>query len=228
MTDDYRRLSNFVGAFFDQHDEFRNVAERIGDKRIFVTGGTGLFGQWVIALAEWMHRKDLAAPQLTVLSRRDALPDLPFIKTHLGTIDSFEFPSGNFDLLVHLAAPSARDTFNGMTDRDKLDQLYAGTGRVLDFTARHVRGRSVFASSGAVYGGFDNSRTAPVREDDRTAPLPSFNGIGLGLGKRVAEFLIMDRVRAGDIDAASGKSGGEVIFIFERTIFEQAADGYIR
>ena len=125
MTDDYPKFSSFVSAFFDRHNEFGEIAETIGDKRIFVTGGTGLFGQWVIALAEWMHRKDLAAPQLTILSRRDALPDLPFVTTHLGTIDSFDYPGGTFDLLIHLAAPSARDTFNGMTDRDKLDQLYA-------------------------------------------------------------------------------------------------------
>ena len=206
MTDDYARLSNFAGAVFDRHDVFRSVAEKIGDKRIFLTGGTGLFGQWVIALAEWMHRENLAAPRLTVLSRRDALPQLPFVTAHLGTIDSFEFPSGTFDLLIHLAAPSARDTFNGMTDRDKLDQLYAGTSRVLDFTARQVSGRSLFASSGAVYGGFDASHTAPIKEDDRTAPLPSFNGIGLGLGKRVAEFLVMDRVRAGDVDAGIARA----------------------
>ena len=206
MTDDYARLSNFVGAVFDRHDVFRSVAEKIGDKRIFLTGGTGLFGQWVIALAEWMHKKNLAAPRLTVLSRRDALPQLPFVTTHLGAIDSFEFPSGTFDLLIHLAAPSARDTFNGMTDRAKLDQLYAGTSRVLDFTARQVSGRSLFASSGAVYGGFDASHTAPIKEDDRTAPLPSFNGIGLGLGKRVAEFLVMDRVRAGDVDAGIARA----------------------
>ena len=206
MTDDYARLSNFVGAVFDRHDVFRSVAEQIGDKRIFLTGGTGLFGQWVIALAEWMHRENLAAPRLTVLSRRDALPQLPFVTAHLGTIDSFEFPSGTFDLLIHLAAPSARDTFNGMTDRAKLDQLYVGTSRVLDFTARQVSGRSLFASSGAVYGGFDASHTAPIKEDDRTAPLPSFNGIGLGLGKRVAEFLVMDRVSAGDVDAGIARA----------------------
>ena len=206
MTDDYARFSNFVGAVFDRHNVFRGIAEQIGDKSIFLTGGTGLFGQWVIALAEWMHKENLAAPRLTVLSRRDALPQLPFVTVHLGTIDSFEFPSGTFDLLIHLAAPSARDTFNGMSDRDKLDQLYAGTSRVLDFTARQVSGRSLFASSGAVYGGFDASHTAPIKEDDRTAPLPSFNGIGLGLGKRVAEFLVMDRVRAGDVDAGIARA----------------------
>ena len=206
MKNDYRRLSNFAGAFFDQHDEFRGVAEQIDDKRIFVTGGTGLFGQWVIALTEWMHKQKLAAPQLTVLSRRDALLDLPFVTSHLGTIDNFEFPTGTFDLLLHLAAPSARDTFNGMTDRDKLHQLYAGTSRVLDFTAQQVNGRSLFASSGAVYGGFDANHETPINEDDRTAPLPSFNGIGLGLGKRVAEFLVMDRVRAGDVDAGIARA----------------------
>ena len=162
MTDDYRRLSNFVGPVFDRHDVFRGVAEQIGDKRIFVTGGTGLFGQWVIALAEWMHKQKVAAPQLTVLSRR-ALPDLPFVTAHLGTIDSFEFPEWDF----RSSHPSRRafgaDTFNGMTDRDKLDQLYAGTSRVLDFTARQVKGRSLFASSGAVYGGFDASQGARSR-----------------------------------------------------------------
>jgi len=206
MTDYYARLSNFAGAVFDRHYVFRSVAKHIGDKRIFLTGGTGLFGQWVIALAEWMHRENLAAPRLTVLSRRDVLPQLPFVTSHLGTIEGFEFSSGTFDLLIHLATPSASDTFNGMTDRDKLDQLYAGTRHVLDFTARHVTGRSLFASSGAVYGGFDFGRQDPIKENDRTAPLPSFNGIGLGLGKRVAEFLVMDRVRAGDVDAGIARA----------------------
>ena len=146
MTEDYAKLSNFVSVAFDRHEVFRGIAEQIGDKRIFLTGGTGLFGQWFIALVEWMHREKLAAPRLTVLSRSDALPLLPFVTPHFGTINNFDFPTETFDFLIHLAAPSARDTFNGMTDRDKLDQLY-GTSRVLDFTARQVSGRSLFASS---------------------------------------------------------------------------------
>lgn len=206
MTDHYRHFSHFVGTFFDQHHQFADIAEALGEKSIFVTGGTGLFGQWVIALADWMHRRKLAAPRLTVLTRRDVLPDLQFLTTHLGAIDSFEFPNENFEFLIHLAAPSARDTFNGMKDRDKLHQLYAGTSHVLDFTARHVSARSLFASSGAVYGGFDSQQLTPIKEDDRTAPLPSFDGTGLGIGKRVAEFLVMDRVRAGDVDAGIARA----------------------
>ena len=30
MTDDYARLSNFVGAVFDRYDLFRGIAEQIG------------------------------------------------------------------------------------------------------------------------------------------------------------------------------------------------------
>jgi dTDP-glucose 4,6-dehydratase/UDP-glucose 4-epimerase len=206
VIDQYKYFSNFVGSFFDRHNEFRLLAEELGETSIFVTGGTGLFGQWVIALVDWMHQRKLAAPRLTVLARRDVLPELPFLTMHLGNIESFDFPNGNFDLLIHLAAPSARDTFNGMTDRDKLHQLYAGTSHVLDFTARQVSARSLFASSGAVYGGFDSQHLTPIKEDDRTAPLPSFDDTGLGLGKRVAEFLVMDRVRAGDVDAGIARA----------------------
>ena len=36
--------------------------------------------------------------------------------------------------------------------------------------------------------------------------MPSFDGVGLGIGKRVVEFLVMDRVRAGDVDAGIARA----------------------
>lgn len=136
-----------------------------------------------------MHQRKLAAPRLTVLTRRDVLPELPFLMAHLGVIDSFEFPNGNFDLLIHLAAPSACDTFNGMKDRDKLHQLYAGTSHVLDFTARHVSTRSLFASSGAVYGSFASQQITPIKEDERSAPCRLLVVWGLELASVLSNFL---------------------------------------
>ena len=206
MADRYKYFSHFVRPFFDENIEFQLLAEELGEKSIFLTGGTGLFGQWAIALTEWMHQRRLAAPRLTVLTRRHALPDLPFLKTQFGEIENFDFPDGKFDLLIHLAAPSAHDTFTGMTDRAKLHQLYMGTNHVLDFAARRVSGRSLYVSSGAIYGGFDSHRLAPIKEDERVAPLPSFDGSGLGIGKRVAEFLFLDRVRTGDVDAGIARA----------------------
>lgn len=36
--------------------------------------------------------------------------------------------------------------------------------------------------------------------------MPSFGGVGLGIGKRVVEFLVMDRVRARDVDAGIART----------------------
>lgn len=199
-------FTEFAYRYFDEHSHFIELGKRVGDRSIFLTGGTGLFGQWTIAFLKWMRYRHLASPKLTVLTRQGFIDESPYIKQVIGTVETFKFSQEKFDCLIHLAAPSARETYEGMSDQKKLEQLYFGTLNALEFAKHQVVGRCLFVSSGAIYGGFDTTRTKPIAELDRTAPLSSGKSIGLGLGKRVAEFLVSDYARSGFVDASIARA----------------------
>ena len=187
-------------SYFDKHGEFHELAKLVGTDRFFITGATGVFGQWFLEFFNWMHTRRLGEPMATVLSRRPHTYHFQFVNTVIGDIGDFVVTESSFEYLLHLAAPSARDTFQGMSDIAKLEQLYRGTKRVLEVSEALVTKRSLIASSGAIYGGFPEHHTAPISEENRTSPLSSEFGIGLALGKRISEFLCQDAVRTTNCD----------------------------
>ena len=193
-------LQKIAFAYFDKHDEFRELAKQVGINNFFITGATGVFGGWFIEYFNWVHARSLGEPMVTILSRRPHSFHFKFLHSIIGDIKDFVHPETSFEYLLHLAAPSARDTFEGMSDVAKLEQLYLGTKRVLEASEALVRKRSLIASSGAIYGGFPAQHTMPISEKNRTAPLSSEIGIGLALGKRISEFLCQDAVRETDCD----------------------------
>lgn len=198
---EFERLTPYAWSFFEKHPIFEKIATGCGDNRYFLTGGTGLFGTWMLLFFDWCHERGLSEPRTTILTRRDVLPTRKYISCVYGTTESFDHPDGVFDRLIHLAAPSARDTFGGMSDRAKFEQMYVGTKNILEFASSKITGRSLFTSSGAVYGGFPEADGGLINEMNRLAPLSITPGIGLGLGKRVTEFLVSDYVRDGAVNA---------------------------
>jgi len=198
---EHELFHKYTWAFFDKNKSSRDLAVDIQEKHYFITGATGLFGSWLLSFMDWCHARNYSAPQVTVLVRRNILPKRDYVESVMGDIGDFCFPERKFDRLIHLAAPSARDTFEGMTDQEKLQQLYFGTRHILEFASNNIKGRSLFTSSGAIYGGFSIDQKEPIAETNRFAPLSSFDKIGLALGKRVAEFLISDYGRKDAVDA---------------------------
>src|SRR5688572_27508457 len=88
-----------------------NFFEPIRNARIFLTGGTGFFGSWLVETFVWLNRTlDLNA-QLVVLSRdpdafikqRPGLEQESSVSFHVGDIVAFEFPSEKFDFIIHAA-----------------------------------------------------------------------------------------------------------------------------
>ena len=190
-------FDRYAWSFFDQHDAMKEFASTMGDKHYFITGATGLFGTWLLCFMDWCHARSLAEPRVTNLVRRNVLPKRSYSTSLVGDLRDFTFPNSKLDRLIHLAAPSARDTFGGMTDRDKLELLYFGTRNILDFASKNIRGRCLLTSSGAIYGGFSADQQEPISETSRFAPLSSWEQIGLGIGKRVSEFLVTEYGRDG-------------------------------
>lgn len=167
--------------------------QRLAYSKIFITGGTGFFGHWILdSLTDVNKRLDLQI-EATVLTRN---PDKAFakisnldhrIKFIKGQIENFNFPSEKFDFILHMATTSAEETFNGADQGQKLKMLYEGTQRVLEFAQISCAKRILFTSSGAVYG---NQNCNLIKESAMTQIQTLNETSGLALGKSVAEYLL--------------------------------------
>ena len=121
--------------------------------RIFLTGGTGFFGRWLVE--SWLHfRRQLGIRgELCLLVRSPAswaayargLPSLEGLRPFFGTQNDFPFPDLPADLVIHGAVDHA-------DPRLTLERNVDGTRRVLTFAKDSGATRFLFMSSGAVYG----------------------------------------------------------------------------
>lgn len=128
------------------------VRELLAGKRIFLTGGTGLFGKWLLTALHETHA------ELVLLSRdpeafRKSFPlvesmAVEFVK---GDVQDFEFPAGHFDYCIHAATPVVSDDLSHADD-EMTAVIVEGTKRVLEFAQSADVGRMLYVSSGAVYG----------------------------------------------------------------------------
>jgi nucleoside-diphosphate-sugar epimerase len=163
--------------------------------RIFVTGGTGFFGTWLLESFVAASQAGELDAELVVLSRDPEafgrkFPHLarhPRLSFTQGDILDFAFPAGPFDHVIH-GATAASAALNREAPLQMFDTILAGTRRVLDFArARGVR-KFLNISSGAVYGRQPPSLPL-IEEDFAGAPDPLLIGNAYSEGKRAAEYL---------------------------------------
>lgn len=169
-------------------------------KSLFITGGTGFFGRWLLeALRIANARHDLNL-RVTVLTRdptafaRKAPAILADPAFHFvpGDIRDFVFPAGDFSHIIHAATTSAHETFAGEDPLRKFDTLVDGTRRLLDFAAERSIENLLFTSSGVVYQPLlpqIGASHTPIPETSLLAPPTQDPASALGQGKRAAEFL---------------------------------------
>lgn len=171
------------------------IWDRLRGASLFISGGTGWFGRWLLEAIAHANARLGADIRVTALSRNPAAfarhaPHLaanPAIRFHVGDVRNFEFPQGRFSHFIHAATTSAHETFNGEHPLSKFDTLVSGTRHVLEFAARAGAEHFLFTSSGAAYGPSLLGR--PLREDDPYAPDTMDPHSALGQAKRAAEFL---------------------------------------
>jgi len=172
----------------------RELWEELRDQKIFITGGTGFFGCWLLESFAWANDKlHLNAEALVLTRNYDAFlkkaPHLatnPTIKFHIGDVRNFEFPSGEFTHVVHAAAETNVKLDNPAPLR-MFEASTEGTRHTLAFA--HVCGahKFLFISSGAVYGKQPND-LKHILEDYCGAPEITDLNAAYGHGKRAAEF----------------------------------------
>ena len=170
--------------------------EELRGKRLFITGGTGFFGCWLLESFIWANDKlDLNASALVLTRNYDAFqknaPHLaahPAIQFHIGDVRNFNFPEGEFSHIIHAAATSAVATFYNEDPLVKFNTVVEGTRHTLDFAVQCHARKFLLTSSGVVYGKQPSGMTH-VSEDYCGAPDITDPNSAWGEGKRAAELL---------------------------------------
>lgn len=169
--------------------------EELRGQRIFITGGTGFFGCWLLESFAWANDKfDLKATALVLTRDSDSfrrkaphLASHPAIHFQIGDVRSFEFPDGAFSHVIH----AATDSSTGLNDENPLvmvDTIIQGTRHTLEFARSCRAEKFLLTSSGAVYGK-QPSEVTHLPEDYVGAPDPLNPRSAYGEGKRLAELL---------------------------------------
>lgn len=135
---------------------------------IFLTGGTGFVGKWLLECLVRADRERELGLAVTVLTRdpaafQQACPHLAqaaIVKLVRGEVETFAFPSGRFSHVVHAALP----VMPPHADSAALEAVaVAGAQRVCAFAQAVGAHRLLHVSSGAVYGPQDAGH--PLVED---------------------------------------------------------------
>ncbi len=176
-------------------DNTRDVWEELRGARIFITGGTGFFGMWLVESFLWATERLNLGATAVVLSRDPAafLRRAPHIaahqpvRFHAGDVCGFTAPAGKFSHVIH-AATEASAQLNEQAPLRMLETIIAGTRRVLDFSVACGATNFLLTSSGAVYGK-QPADVSHVSEEFTGGPDPLSPAAAYGEGKRVAELL---------------------------------------
>ena len=170
--------------------------EDLRGKCLFITGGTGFFGCWLLESFAWANDNlDFNASALVLTRNYDAFqknaPHLaanPAIQFHIGDVRNFNFPGGEFSYIIHAASILASAKFNNADRLLMFDTIVEGTRHTLDFAAQCHAKKFLLTSSGAVYGK-QPFGMPHVSEDYCGAPDPADPHSAIGESKRAAEFL---------------------------------------
>ena len=171
-----------------------NLWEDLRGKRLFITGGTGFFGCWLLESFAWASDILGLGAEAVVLTRDLAAfaakcPHLaahPAIRFCEGDIRSFAFPAGTFSHVLH-GATEASASLNRDAPLAMIDTITQGPRRTLEFARSCGAERFLMTSSGAVYGA-QPTDLSHVPEEYVGAPDCARPASAYGEGKRLAEL----------------------------------------
>ena len=133
--------------------------EEVRGHRIFVTGGTGFFGCWLVESFCYINEALALGATMVVLTRKPAAfaakcPHLaanPGVALHCGDVRTFTFPEGKFEYVLH-AATDASTRAATEDPQNTRSTIVEGTEHTLQFASASGVMKFLLTSSGAVYG----------------------------------------------------------------------------
>ena len=174
----------------------RDLWQAMRGERLFLTGGTGFFGRWILETFVWANERLSLDAEIVLLSRDpgsfrraepwiDAYPSIAFL---VGDVRSFANPDGAFSHMIHAAAPSSSQA-DPSDHLEMFTTVVSGTERVLQAAAALRPEAFLFVSSGAVYGAQPNDLTH-IPETYVGGPLLNAPESAYAEAKRAAEVLV--------------------------------------
>ena len=140
-----------------------NSFKQLNNSHLFLTGGTGFIGTWLLKAIAFVNETKQAHIEVTILTRNPQAfaqkhPDLAenpllhFIKGDVLTLaDVMPVHGAPFTHLIHAATDASAD-LNENNPLQMFDTVVFGTRQVLDFAVKQKISQVLYLSSGAVYG----------------------------------------------------------------------------
>jgi nucleoside-diphosphate-sugar epimerase len=162
-------------------------------KRLFITGGTGFFGYWILVTLRVLVERGLDI-KATVLSRAPARfvqanPEFQGIGDWLtfleGDVRQLGSPDEPYDWYIHGATDT--DAASQSRPLEIFETLLTGTQRLLEHARAARAKRVLLLSSGAVYGNA-STRGDPISEDCVYGPSSMDPSQAYAEGKRAMEM----------------------------------------
>ena len=173
-----------------------DIWEPLRGKSIFLTGGTGFFGKWLLESFIYINEKLALNAKISTLTRNPEtfLMEYPFYKEYTNTVQFVKGDILNYDFnldekfqfIIH-AATAASESLNKNNPLLMMDTITLGTRNVLDFALTQPIEGFLFVSSGAVYGKqpFELSN---IQETDSFKIDINNSNAAYSEGKRIAEL----------------------------------------
>ncbi|MHB8122745.1 MAG: NAD-dependent epimerase/dehydratase family protein [Desulfuromonadaceae bacterium] len=161
-------------------------------QRVFITGGTGFFGKWLLETLLYANQRLDLNCQITVLSRNPKsftknnphLSNPAHVSFITGDVRDFIYPAGHYEFIIH----AATDVINPTKAVDLFFSCMDGTKRVVEFARQAGCSNFLLVSSGAIYGRQPEDMEM-IPETYMGAPDPLNIKSAYGEGKRCSEWL---------------------------------------
>jgi nucleoside-diphosphate-sugar epimerase len=172
------------------------IWEEARGRDIFLTGGTGFFGCWLVESFLRANTRFELGARLTVLTRSPEgflrkcphLAGVAGLRLVAGDIREFAFPEVEFPFVIHAATEAATTRLTKEDPMEMLSTIVDGTRRVLDFAVARGARKFLLTSSGAVYGK-QPAELSHVPESYAGGPDALNAGNPYGVGKVMSEHL---------------------------------------
>ena len=185
----------------------RDLMKGLRSARLFLTGGTGFFGHWMLESLLHANRELRLELQATVLTRdaarfRRSAPhsaEDPVVTLLEGDVKTFSFPRESHTHIVHAATDSGGQQIQRPAF-ELAEAILSGTRRTLEFGLATGAARFLYTSTGAVYGRSSATETH-IPETSNAAPDPLLLQSSYDEAKRMSEHLCVAYTQGTSLEA---------------------------